>query len=189
MNRVLVVNEKAISKHGGESELGNLLADITYQKAIKYGKQPVDFAIVNLGGIRIPQLPAGDITLGKVYELMPFDNAIVIVELNGNETKQFFDIMAKEGGIPIANAKYTIKDGKAIDIFINGVELTESSNYKIALSDYLANGGDNLSLFIGKKQIATNKLLRDAFIEAFEELGSRNKTIKIAKEGRVSFSK
>lgn len=185
MSAVLVENEKTLSKHSGESELGNLLADIIYQKAIKYGKTSVDFAILNLGGIRIPQLPAGNVTLGKVYELMPFDNAIVIVELTGKETKMFFDKMAESGGIPISGARYTIDNGKATAIYINGISLDENKMYKIALSDYLANGGDNMKLFIDKKQITTDKLMRDAFIESFTESGMLQKKLKATIEGRV----
>lgn len=83
MNIVLVINDAVLTKKMPESDLGNLLSEILLKKSAEYAKQKVDYAIINFGGIRIPQLPAGNVTLSKAFELMPFDNKIVLLNFNG----------------------------------------------------------------------------------------------------------
>ncbi|MFN8316800.1 MAG: 5'-nucleotidase [Chitinophagales bacterium] len=100
--------------------------------------------MINLGGIRQPQLPAGNVTLGNIFELMPFDNMIVLLVLDGKTTKQFLDIMAASGGLPISGVRYTISNETATAISFNGVPFDENKTYTLAISDYLANGGDKL---------------------------------------------
>ncbi|MFN8309749.1 MAG: 5'-nucleotidase C-terminal domain-containing protein [Chitinophagales bacterium] len=185
MDEVVVESEAVFTKKQPESSLGNLLADIELKKAIDYTHAPVDFAIINYGGIRLPQLPQGNITVGKVYELMPFDNMLVVVELDGKSTALLFERMAEAGGVPLAGARFTVIDGKIKDITIGGQPFDESRTYRVALSDYLANGGDQLDFLKGKTQVASNKLLRDAFIEGFREIKNRGEKIKPQLDGRV----
>jgi 2',3'-cyclic-nucleotide 2'-phosphodiesterase (5'-nucleotidase family) len=181
MNTVIAQNQHTLSKHAGESELGNVLADAMLKKAQQYSGKHVDFAMINLGGIRQPQLPAGNVTLGNIFELMPFDNMIVLLELDGKTTKQFLDIMAASGGLPISGVRYTINNETATAITFNGVPFDENKTYTLGISDYLANGGDKLDLLKKFKQQSTAKLIRDAFIEYFSE----EKIINGKLDGRI----
>jgi len=126
-------------------------------------------------------LPAGNVTLGNIFELMPFDNMIVLLALDGKTTKQFLDIMAASGGLPISGVRYTISNETATAISFNGVPFNENKTYTLAISDYLANGGDKLELLKKFKQQSTAKLMRDAFIEYFSE----EKIINGKLDGRV----
>ena len=56
--------------------------------------EPVDFAVINYGGMRIPAIPKGPITRGKIFELMPFDNLLVVVRLDVSILTQFINHMA-----------------------------------------------------------------------------------------------
>jgi 2',3'-cyclic-nucleotide 2'-phosphodiesterase (5'-nucleotidase family) len=182
MNVVIGTNDHTASKDQPESELGNLLADALLEMSRKYTKAEVNLAVINQGGIRLPQLAAGEIKLGTVYELMPFDNLIVILTIDGKSLHELFDKMAEIGGWPISGATYNIKSSKAENITIGGVPIDETKFYRLAISDYLANGGDKLEMLKGLKQEQTGVLLRDAFIEYFKE----KKVVITKKDGRVT---
>ena len=190
MKQVLVVSDTVLTKQMPESDLGDLLAEILLTKSQQYTHREVDVAIINFGGIRITQLPAGNITNENAFELMPFDNKIVLLELDGATTQKLFDRMSLAGGVPVAGARYVIDTTKkAINITIQGKAFDPASKYTIAISDYLANGGDNLDILKPVPQISTNMLLRDAFIEGFKDINAKGQHLKSIKDGRVSVVK
>ncbi len=185
MNEVIGYAEY-MNKQRPESTLGNWVADVVAEKAAEISGQKIDFAVQNYGGLRIPEVTKGPVTLGKIYELMPFQNFVTIVTANGNVTKQFFDRMAQYGGWPISKGvKYKIKDGKPVDITINGKPFDTYSTYTIALPDYIANGGDKCFFFKDQKKNITAKLIRDVLIEAVKEANAKGKPISSKIEGRV----
>jgi 2',3'-cyclic-nucleotide 2'-phosphodiesterase (5'-nucleotidase family) len=185
MAQVLVISDTVLSKKMPESDLGNLLSEILLEKAMKYGKRKVDVAMINFGGIRIPQLPKGNVTRGMAFELMPFDNKLVLLELDGKTMQMLFDRMAGAGGVPLAGARYVIRDGKATDIIIQGAPMDMTKRYTIAISDYLANGGEKLDMLTTIPQVATDVLLRDIFIEGFVDINKRGEHLRSIKDGRV----
>ncbi len=188
MNQVLVINDTVLTKKMPESDLGDLLSEILLEKAKKYSHKNVDVALINFGGIRIPQLPKGNVTREQAFELMPFDNKLVLLELDGKMVQQLFDRMAGAGGFPLAGARYVISGGKATNITIQGVPFDTSKKYTVALSDYLANGGEKLDMLIPIPQIETNVLLRDIFIEGFIDINAKGQHLRSVKDGRVSIA-
>lgn len=187
MNEIVGKTAQELNKQKPESTLGNLLADATLEMSLKYFETKPDIAIINYGGIRVPNLAKGDITLGQVYELMPFDNYVVMLKIDGNTLQEVFDLMAAQGGWPIAGARYTISEGKAKEIFINNSAIKTDYIYSIVLSDYLANGGDNMQMLKKFPQENENILLRDLFISYFK-LTLANETLLNSKlDKRVSY--
>lgn len=165
-----------------ESTLGNLVADATRFMASKYLNEVIDIGIVNYGGVRVPSISKGDITLGNVFELMPFDNYLVVVEVTGQELEAIIAKIAIYGGWPVSGLSFKIEDDKTFsDVWINNKPLDLNKKYKIALSDYIANGGDKMSMLINLKRTNTNKLLREAFIDYFRN----EKELVPTMEGRV----
>ena len=79
------------------SLLTNLSADIIKSEAPSVFGQPVDLAITNIGGIRNP-LMQGEITLGEIYSIFPFDNTLCLIKLKGSDLRDLFDIIASRGG-------------------------------------------------------------------------------------------
>ncbi len=173
-----------LNKGKPESTLGNWVADAISVEAKKYGK--VDFSAQNYGGLRIGNIPEGEITIGKMFELMPFENFLVIVQVDGLVARQFFDKMASNNGWPISSeVKYEIIDGKAHNILINGEPLEDKKTYNIALSDYIANGGDRCDFFAGKNRINTSILIRDLLINRVKKLTTKSQKVSSKKDGRV----
>lgn len=185
MNVVLCVSDTILTKSIPESDLGNLMCDLVLKKSKDYCSCNVDFTFLNNGGIRLPNFPKGNITLGKVVELMPFENLIDIMTVNGKTLDTLFNYMAFKGGWQISGARYKFNKEKAYDVFINGEALDLNKNYTIAVSDYLAQGGDNCTMLSSLPKTILKKSLRDAIIDGLKEMNTKGEHIKSIIDGRV----
>lgn len=178
------VHEKALP----QSRLGNLMTDAVKAEATRLYGVPVDVAFINYGGIRVNQMLPGNVHLGNVYELMPFDNLLIIQRLPGNVFKEMMDNIAKRGGWPASGITYTIKDKKATDILIGGQPFDASKTYVVANSDYVANGGDDMEMLRTIKQENKGYLVRDALIKYFSAFAERGEKINGPAETRVKYA-
>ncbi len=188
MNDVVAVSTVVLEKKQPEGNLGNLLADAMLQMARKKYGVPVDAAIVNYGGIRLPSLPAGNITRGKIYELSPFDNIIVLLRLKGSLLQELLDHTASRGGWPCSGLQYRIKNKKATGAVIAGKTLQPDQEYCIAVVDYVANGGDNCEMLKPLAQQNNGYLFRDAVFEYLTGLQQAGKTVNAVIENRVTYA-
>ncbi len=184
----VVVGKLAVDmdKRQPEGLLGNFMADAVLVMSEKYYETKVDAAFVNFGGIRIPFVKAGNLTRGQVFEMMPFDNIIILQKVKGTVLKQFLDHIAGRGGWPLAGMSMVIKNSKAENILIGGKELDLSATYTIANSDYVANGGDNSDMLKTIPQLNKGVLVRDALIEYIQEFSKQGKPVTVTVLNRVT---
>lgn len=187
MQQVVGYADTTLYKAQPESALGNFVADALFKKASLVDPS-VDAAVMNYGGLRIPYITAGDITLGKLYELMPFDNMLCIVYVPGVVLHQFCDHMAALRGWPVNNISYVIKDKKAINIMVKGTPLNEQHVYHIATNDYIATGGDDCSFLKTRPRQTTNLFIRDILIDEVNTLNDAHMPIHANIEKRVSYA-
>ncbi|MBI3139339.1 MAG: 5'-nucleotidase C-terminal domain-containing protein [Sphingobacteriales bacterium] len=188
MNTVLGVVPASLEKSQPESTLGNFMADAFLTMAREKYPVSVDLAFVNFGGIRLTQLPAGNITRGKVFELMPFDNLLILQKLKGAVLQQLLDLTAARGGWPMAGLTMQIKNNKAVNVQIGGQPLDPEKIYTIANSDFIANGGDNADMLRPIPQITNGYLMRDALIDYIGRLVRQGKAIGATIENRVTYA-
>ena len=186
MNDVLGVAEKSMEKKSPESSLGNFMVDAYYTMAREKFNMPVDVAFMNYGGIRLTQLPAGNVTRGKIFELMPFDNLVIVQKMKGDVFQQLLDLIAARGGWPVAGMTMQIKDKKAVNVLIGGKPLDPSATYTTVNSDYIANGGDDANMLKTIPQINIGYLMRDAIFDYIAKLKSSGKNITANEENRVT---
>ena len=186
MNDVIAIAGMELEKKQPESTLGNLLADAMLYVSGGVYQTKVHASFINFGGIRLNSIPAGNITRGKVFETAPFDNIIVLLNVTGNTLQQFLDLVAAKGGWPCAGITYQIKNKKAINIVIGGTPIDDGSVYKIALVDYVANGGDDCVMLKNIPQENNGYLFRDAVIAYFTKLNKEGKKIEAKIEKRVT---
>jgi len=186
MSDVVAVAGMTLEKKQPEGTLGNLLADVMLAKAKEKYKTNVDAAVVNYGGIRLPSIPAGNVTKGKIFELSPFDNIIVLLKVDGRTLQQFLDTAANKGGWPVAGCTYQLKNKRAVNITIGGKPVMAEGLYTIAVVDYLANGGDNCDMLRKLQQQNNGYLFRDAIIEYFAEIQKQGKQLQSKTENRVT---
>lgn len=186
MNMVLGVSTVSMEKKLPESSLGNFMVDAFLTMAREKYHTQVDLAFVNFGGIRLTQLPAGNITRGKVFELMPFDNLLILQKVKGTILQQVLDLVAARGGWPVSGMRMQIRNGKAVNVLIGGMPLDPEKIYTIANSDFIANGGDNADMLRSIPQITNGYLMRDAIIDYIAWLNSKGKAITATIENRVT---
>lgn len=173
MNTKISYTSVDLNKSGDNSNLGNLLADYTFDGANDWAKKNgiangVDAALINVGGIR-STIGAGNILTKSIYEVMPFENEVIIVKMKGSDLKGLFDYYSTtQKNNPISHLYIETDGGKLTKELINGKEVEANRDYYIATSDYLAMGGDNMAFFSKGEMISTGIKLRDLFLEKFE---------------------
>ncbi|MBL4624664.1 MAG: 5'-nucleotidase C-terminal domain-containing protein [Flavobacteriales bacterium] len=193
LNRSDVVMEKpdrAAENIPPENLLGNFVAGLSFEVgqglySPEDGK-PIDFCVLNNGGLR-SSLPKGDITRGKIFELMPFENELVVLTLSGETTKKLLDYIGRWEGIPVSNISMAIQGKESKNIKIGGKYFDVSNTYKVITSDYLANGGDNMTFF--SENLKTESVgikLRDAIIKYVVEENAAGRNITSSLDKRIT---
>lgn len=176
-----------LTKAQPESTLGNFVADAQLMAA-KVIDPKTEISISNYGGIRVPYIDPGPITRGKMYELMPFDNMLTIVDIPGTILKQFCDHISKGKGWPVSGISFTIKDKQAENILVDGRPLDEHRYYKVATSDYVARGGDNCDFLSAAKKRFTSIFIRDAMMAYVTRLEQAGKPLHPQIENRIRYA-
>ncbi|SMB97258.1 5'-Nucleotidase domain protein [Hymenobacter roseosalivarius DSM 11622] len=174
----------AISKNAGESPLANFVADIQRQRATAVTGKSIDIGVITNGGLRT-NIPAGSLTLGGIFELMPFENELVVLDAPGPVMQQLFDYSARSK-MAVSGATYAVSaDGQPTNILIGGRPFNPAQTYTVAISDYLAGGGDNMVFFKPIKPRGTGVLLRNAIADHIRQLTKEGKPVEAKVEGRV----
>ena len=183
-----VIGETAVllAKSVPEGTLGNFATDAMLWAARREISEPVHMAMTNNGGLRIPIAP-GPITVGQIFELMPFENMLSVLTLTGAQVQELADALAARRGEPIAGFTFRIEaSGEALvarDILVGGGPLDPSAEYRLVTNDYLANGGDDIAPFlnpVAREDLPV--LLRDALIAYVREVG----VVRAEIEGRIT---
>jgi len=186
MNDVVAVAAIELVKKQPEGTLGNVMADAMLEQAKEKFNTPVDASFINYGGIRLPSIPAGNINRGKIFELSPFDNIIVLLKMDGKTLQQFLNIVASRGGWPCAGIQFQIRNKQAVNILIGGIAISGNNFYTIAMLDYVANGGDDCDMLKSIPQQNNGYLFRDAVLDYFAGKNKEGKTISSSIQNRVS---
>ncbi|RXI56565.1 LysM peptidoglycan-binding domain-containing protein [Clostridium tetani] len=140
-------------------------------------------AITNGGGLRCP-INKGDITVGILYQLMPFDNTLVTMEVKGSDIKKIVENGIGNESIGWAaisglKVKYDLKQpfGNRIhDIKLSdGKEIDMNKYYTLVTNDFMSEGGDNFDFTSAKNKVDTNLPIRDALIKELRDV----KTISV----------
>ncbi len=152
-----------------ESALGNLVADATFAYSKTYG---ADFVIQNGGSIK-SKLFKGVITKKMPYEMLPYDNTVMIVSVAGAVVQQIFDFAASLPAVApsflqVAGIRVTLdkKQKRATEIKIGGEPLKADKTYRIATNSFLATGGDGYAMLkTASAQFDTSVFMRDLVID------------------------
>ncbi len=188
MNTKISYTDTDLNKQGDNSNLGNLLADFVYEGANEWAAQnkmpEVDGAVINIGGIRT-SIGVGDILTKHIYQVMPFENEVVIVKLTGEQMQGLFDYyLSTQKNNPVSHLLIETERGQTLThMLINGKPADKTKTYHIATSDYLALGGDSMNFFSKGEMTATGIKMRDLFLEKFKA----NPVIKAPSDLRLIF--
>lgn len=182
MDRVLAYTPIDLHKNGYSSPLCNMVADMTFETVDelykKENKGNIDAVLLNYGGLR-RTFTAGNLTVGNIFELAPFDNEILVVKLKGETIKEMVDFYFKQ---TVAHPVAGITATSINDIKIGGQALDLNKDYNVVTSDYLYNGGDNMFFF--SKSLSKDVLnikQRDLLLDYFEKID----TVKVNTNPRI----
>lgn len=192
LDNVLANAPETLDKSGQwQSKIGDLLADVTLAKTTSVFRQReaknIDICILNHGGIRAI-LPKGDVTTRTAFEIMPFENTTVVVALTGDKIVEFTKYFVKEKKPhPVAGISFTISPTNEVsDIRIKGQPIILTKTYYVVTSDYLSNGGDNMTFFSNPiKVYDLDYKLRNIFIDYFKDVD----TIPVPTEIKITQEK
>lgn len=187
MNEVLVASASEMKKELPNSELGNFLADAYLWAAKEKINPKAEIAFMNHGGVRINRVGAGNITRGTVYEVMPFDNALVVLDVKGGLLQNYLDRIAAEGGGGgVSGLTFSIKDKKAVGVMIGNKPLDPGKSYVMVNSDYQVDGGGGFTAFKKLPQQRSTYLQRDAIIDYCKSIKSAGKKLTTENLQRIS---
>lgn len=185
MNVVIGESVETIEVGKPESKLTNLVADILLTEARKYVAD-TDMAITNIGGIRRP-LYKGNITIGDVFEILPFDNSLLVLEYKGSDLLALADAIAKKGGESISGMTLIINKDKAENVNINGLPIDSTKTYKVVTTDYLSWGNDQLEPLANYiNSTPLNMMMRDAMFDYVTCATINNKKISAKTDNRIT---
>ncbi len=177
-----------MTRHRPESELSNLLCDILVWGGKQFDEQPV-FSVYNMGGIR-SNLAKGKITVGDVNDMAPFENKICFLTLTGDKVLELFQQIAHRGGEGLSSAVRMVitKEGKLMNVTINGEPVDPQKSYRIATLDYLAEGNDQLVAFKSGTDVLApmqrENNVRYIIMNYFREMMAQGKEVESKIEGR-----
>ena len=190
MDRVIGYNMQELDSYFPESPLSNFVSDIIQERALNYLKSNNSdtlslITLMNIRGLRA-SLPQGEISVRNIFEVMPFENQIVVLTLPGEDIEKLFKYISSTNGEGISGARIEIKEKKLKKLTIGGQPFDIDKNYFLATSDYLANGGDYFSMITNpvKREMIGCKI-REAIIEYIEALSQEDQKVVCSIDGRV----
>lgn len=189
LSTVLAYAPETLDKSGEwQTTIGNLMADAAFDFGnrvfIKRENKKIDICLLNFGGIR-SIIPKGNVTTRTAFEVMPFENSLIVTELKGEQILEIVNyIISEKKAHPVSGLTFTIdKDNIAKDIYVQGKPLQNDRIYNVVTSDYLSNGGDNMNFF--KKSLKNYELdykIRNVMIDYFKEVD----TIPVIRDVRIT---
>jgi 2',3'-cyclic-nucleotide 2'-phosphodiesterase (5'-nucleotidase family) len=178
--------DKSIGKW--QTTIGNLLATIVFELGNpvfeKREHKSIDFCLLNSGGIR-SIIPQGNVTSRTAYEVMPFENSLYVVALKGSQIKEMGTyLLAEKKPHPLYGIQFYVdKNNLTVKrIEINGKPIDDEKIYYVATSDYLSNGGDNMTFFKeSTEKYDLDYKIRNILIDYFKKVD----TIPVLKDEKI----
>ena len=188
MYEVIGTSEMKMEKKEPESLLSNLVATVLQEAAISVQGYPADMGLVNMGGLR-NILPKGDITVGDIYEILPFENSLCVLTMKGKDMKRLLKAIASLHGEGVSGVRMEItKKGELLDVTIGGKLVEDEQLYTVATIDYLADGNGSMTAFLqAEKRICPeDATLRGLFLDYVRKQTAAGKIITSKLDGRIT---
>ena len=181
LNEPIGYAPKDLEVHQPECTMLNWASDALFEMAQQLCPEQVDMAVVNIGGMRC-NWGAGDITFRHVFELMPFDNELVVLTMRGKEILALCDVFAHSGGQGVAGLRMSASNGTVKSAKIAGKNIMPEAYYTLATSDYLSQGNDGMTPLKNHDSMwKSERKIRDLYMEYIQQV----KTVEAQVDGRM----
>lgn len=151
-----------------ESALSNLVADALRFRAARELRVFVHVGVIDKNSFKLFFVP-GELTLGDVYEFMPYRNHLVILTLKGRTLLELVEQIASIGGAPISGVRFRIdENGNPNSILVNAEVIDLNKDYLVATSSWISNGGGRFpALWNAEDRMDTGISLQNVFVNYF----------------------
>ena len=192
MQVVIAHTDAELESFALESPLSNFLTDILLNESSKYVNDTtfdnLDLSMLNFGGIRT-SMPAGDVTVGDLFRISPFDNYLTFIVLKGSELRRALGRFNDKFNAPYSGATIIYKNNKPVKITVQGKPIDDNRLYKLVTLNFISDGGDKLLEDIQYEKIEyTAMTFRDFLIAEIKALTARGEKIVGKKDGRAVFN-
>ena len=166
--------------------IGNLAADALRAKASDFFKVPVEFALANYGGIRVP-MPAGAVTLDDIESMFPFKNYMCLAKVRGSELRRLLDQLAKTPAFQaVSGCRVKVKAHEIVEAEVDGAPIDPNRLYNVATIDFLLAGGDGIAVGARAEDVKlTSVLMKDVMLDFIRAKEAAGEIIDYQKDGRV----
>ena len=188
-NKTIAFSTDALLKDKEESTLGNFVCDaLNFSAKQEFKNSNIDIVIMNRGGLRV-NLPKGEIKVLNIFELMPFENELILVTISGEKLLEGLQTIVDKRH-SFLGLQLKVENSKLLEATINKASIDKTKTYNIITSDYLASGGDNFNFFKDPTSTQKSNLkIRDAIINYCTYLTENKKQIIPYTDGRFQLSK
>lgn len=189
MGTVLGLAAHDMPRFRPQSPLGNFASDVLREGGTKFYGKPMDVGIMNVGGLR-NDLYAGDIKLGDIYRIFPFENTLSILEIKGADLEEAIHQIEGKKLEAISGMQITLQTidehPRAVDMKVDGKPIDPERIYYVATIDYLAEGNDGLyALTKAVKNTNSGILLRNLMVDYVKEMSQNGKQIDGLIDNRI----
>ena len=190
MNVVIGKSSATLTSFSPSSPLSNLLTDMLFHYGNAYSVQhdgiPADMSLLNFGGI-CSSIPQGDITVGTLYNVLPFDSTmVVIISLKGSELTKVFQRFTDRKNQPYSQLQIRYHNLKPFQILLNNEKIEDDRLYRLVTIGFIADGGDQILTDISFENIIhTDALLRDVIIDEIKQVTASGKSLELIDDDRV----
>lgn len=166
--------------------LGNLVADALRDYGSRYFKVPMDFAISNFGGIRIP-MPEGPVTMEDISSMFPFENYICYCKVRGDQLTRLLEQLAATPAFqPISGAVVRVKAHKLESALVGGKPIDPKKLYNVITIDFLLDGGDKLNIGALSEDVQlTHVLIKEVMLDCVYRTEAKGELLQGHADGRV----
>ena len=166
--------------------LGNIVADALREKAGDYYKVPMDFAITNYGGIRIP-LPEGPVLMDDIEAMFPFKNYMCYAKVRGKNLTRLLEQLAKTKAFQaVSGCRVKVKAHELVEAEVDGAPIEPKRLYNVVTIDFLLSGGDGIAVGARAEDVKlTTVLMKDVMLDFIRAKEAAGEIIDYQKDGRV----
>ncbi len=166
--------------------LGNLFADALRAYGSDLFKVPMDFAVTNFGGIRVP-MPKGAVTMEDISSMFPFKNYVCYVKMKGSALTELFEQLAGTKAFQATSgATIRVKDHKLVSALVGGEPIDPNRIYNVTTIDFLLDGGDKLNIgALAEDVTLSTVLLKEVMLWYVKGKEAKGEIIEAKADGRV----
>ncbi|GAB4283059.1 MAG: bifunctional UDP-sugar hydrolase/5'-nucleotidase [Candidatus Rifleibacteriota bacterium] len=175
-------------QYSRECPIGNMIADAMRAET------GATIAFQNSGGIQ-NNINSGEFTVGDLFDVLPFDNQVITMELKGSDIQELLTQSAslRRGVLQVSGASYSFAwrsqdDYELREVKVGDDPIDPEKTYLVCTNSFLADGGDNFLAFKNGRNVVYGRQQRDIVQEYLEKLG-RDGPVRLATYGRITVEK